>query len=115
MVIEVRHEIGPATEPHLGRLLHGAIRSGGTAVLVDLRGVTHLGAGGLGVLCLARTLAQQHGLEFGFMGATSFFPEPASEGTESLGVVAVTQPGREEVAAFDGSADPDRDLGGPAQ
>ncbi|GAA2352191.1 STAS domain-containing protein [Streptomyces violaceusniger] len=68
LVIEVRQEVGPAAEPHLGRLLHAAIRPGGTAVLVDLRRTAELGASGLSVLHLARTLADQHGLRFGFVG-----------------------------------------------
>ncbi|MEU6379222.1 hypothetical protein [Streptomyces sp. NPDC046909] len=73
-MIEVRREIGPAAEPHLGRLLHGAIRPGGAGVLVDLRHTADLGAGGIGVLRLARTLADRHGLAFGCVGDVPGMP-----------------------------------------
>ncbi|MGY6026570.1 hypothetical protein [Streptomyces spinosirectus] len=68
LLIEIRQEIGPAAEPHLGRLLHGAIRPGCTGVLLDLRHSPGPGEGGIGVLLLARTLADRHGLTFGCVG-----------------------------------------------
>ena len=64
LVIEVRQEIGPSEEPRVGRLLHSAIRPGGTAVVVDLRQFSGPDDGGLGVLRLAHTLAGRHGLPF---------------------------------------------------
>ncbi|WP_329268349.1 hypothetical protein [Streptomyces sp. NBC_01451] len=67
LLMEVREEIGPAAEPHLGRLLHAAIRPGDTAVLVDLRHTGSLGSGGVNVLELARTLADRRGMPFGFV------------------------------------------------
>jgi hypothetical protein len=70
LLIEVRQEIGPAAEPHLGRLLHGAIRPGSAGVLVDLRHTAELGAGGIDVVRLARTLADRHGLAFGCIGGS---------------------------------------------
>ncbi|MDX3387231.1 hypothetical protein PV682_38180 [Streptomyces niveiscabiei] len=76
LVIEVLREIGPAAEPGLGRLLHAAIRPGGTAVLVDLRRAPRLGGGGLGLLCMARLLADRHGLAFALVGADEPPPVP---------------------------------------
>lgn len=64
LVIELRAEFGPGAEASLGRLLHGVIRPGGTAVLLDLRRVGSLGPGGLSALSLARVLAHRHGLAF---------------------------------------------------
>ncbi|MGB8946086.1 MAG: hypothetical protein WCD21_38505 [Streptomyces sp.] len=64
LVIEVREAIGPAAEARLGRVLHAAIRAGGTGVLVDLRHARDLGVSGVSVLQLARTLAEQRGLRF---------------------------------------------------
>ncbi|MFJ9908816.1 hypothetical protein ACIRVK_39210 [Streptomyces sp. NPDC101152] len=81
LLIEVRQEIGPAAEPRLGRLLHSAIRPGGTAVIVDIRQTTGLGAGGLGVVRLARALADRHGLAFACLGAA--LPLPALPGASS--------------------------------
>ncbi|MDN3028999.1 hypothetical protein [Streptomyces sp. S.PB5] len=77
-MIEVRQEIGPAAEPHLGRMLHAAIRPEGTAVLVDLRHVPALDAGSLSLLRLARMLADRHGLPFGVV--RDVLPAPALPG-----------------------------------
>lgn len=80
LVIEVGEEIGPAAEPHLGRLLHGAIRPGATAVLVDLRHTAGLGTSGLSVLRLAHALASRHGLAFSLVGDTPLVPAPSGAG-----------------------------------
>lgn len=69
LVIEVRGAIDPAVEARIGRVLHGAIRPGGTGVLVDLRHTCELGASGISVLRLARLLAARRGLAFAFAGA----------------------------------------------
>ncbi|WP_320776825.1 hypothetical protein [Streptomyces sp. CRN 30] len=69
LLIQVREEIGPAAEARLGRLLHGAIRPGGTGILVDLRHTAGLGASGASVLWLARTLAERHGVPLAFVHA----------------------------------------------
>ncbi|MFZ3555660.1 MULTISPECIES: STAS domain-containing protein [unclassified Streptomyces] len=68
VVIEVCAAIGPAAEARIGRVLHGAIRPGGAGVVVDLRQVRDLGVSGLSVLRLARLLAAQRGVAFGFAG-----------------------------------------------
>ncbi|MGW2343038.1 STAS domain-containing protein [Streptomyces sp. NPDC001661] len=68
VVIQVCAAIGPAEEARIGRVLHGAIRPGGTGVVVDLRQVRDLGVSGLSVLRLARLLAAQRGVAFGFAG-----------------------------------------------
>ncbi|MEB8337171.1 STAS domain-containing protein [Streptomyces endophyticus] len=75
LVIEVRGAIGPAAEARIGRVLHGAIRPGGTGVVVDLRHVRDLGVSGLSVLRLARLLAAQRGVAFGFAGELRSVPE----------------------------------------
>lgn len=90
LLIEVREEIGPAAEPHLGRLLHAAIRPGGTAVLV-VRHTGNPGTGGVNVLQLARTLADQHGLPFGFVPDAPSIPALPWQGrqpTERPGAVS---------------------------
>ncbi|MCQ4206036.1 MULTISPECIES: STAS domain-containing protein [Streptomyces] len=68
VVIEVCGAIGPAREAQLGRLLHWAIRPGGTGVLVDLRRAPELGVSGISVLRLAGELARRRGLPFGYLG-----------------------------------------------
>ncbi|MEV6944346.1 hypothetical protein AB0N07_20525 [Streptomyces sp. NPDC051172] len=88
-MIEVWQEVGPAAEPHLGRLLHAAIRAGGTAVMVDLRHIGDLGASGLSVLRLARALAEQHGLPFGFVGDVPGAPVPPASGRQPGRTTAV--------------------------
>ncbi|WP_338693907.1 hypothetical protein V2W30_04785 [Streptomyces sp. Q6] len=75
LLIEVRGAIGPAAEAHVGRVLHGAIRPGGTGVLVDCRHTPDLGPSGLSVMRLARILSARHGLAFGFVGETTYVPE----------------------------------------
>ncbi|WP_371525278.1 hypothetical protein OG302_03310 [Streptomyces sp. NBC_01283] len=75
LVIEVRDSIGPAAEARLGRVLHAAIRAGGTGVLVDLRRARDLGVSGFSVLQLARTLAEQRGLTFDVAAEEQSTPE----------------------------------------
>ncbi|WP_425836963.1 hypothetical protein [Streptomyces fractus] len=75
LVIEVREAIGPAAEARIGQVLHGAIRPGGAGVVVDLRHVRDLGVSGLSVLRLARLLAAQRGVAFGFAGELHRVPE----------------------------------------
>ncbi|MGY0488083.1 hypothetical protein [Streptomyces sp. WG-D5] len=75
LVIEMRGAIDPAAEAWIGRVLHAAIRPGGTGVLVDVRGAGDLGASGLSVLRLARLLAARRGLAFGFAGEQRGVPE----------------------------------------
>ncbi|RAJ91685.1 hypothetical protein K377_00454 [Streptomyces sp. PsTaAH-137] len=80
LVIEVRAPLGPSAEAPVGRLLHEAIRPDGTGVLVDLRHTGQLGAAGVSVLWLARTLADRNGQPFGLIGARAELlpaaPEP---------------------------------------
>ncbi|MGD6747076.1 hypothetical protein ACOKM3_35210 [Streptomyces sp. BH106] len=75
VVIEVHEAIGPAAEARIGQLLHAAIRSGGAGVVVDLRHARDLGVSGLSVLRLARLLAAQRGVAFGFAGDLRPVPE----------------------------------------
>ncbi|MFJ8948720.1 MULTISPECIES: hypothetical protein [unclassified Streptomyces] len=75
LVIEVFEAIGPAAEARIGQVLHAAIRPGVAGVVVDLRHARELGVSGLSVLRLARLLAAQRGVAFGFAGDLRPVPE----------------------------------------
>ncbi|MGW6269402.1 hypothetical protein [Streptomyces sp. NPDC055060] len=84
LVIEVRGAVGPAAEARLGRVLHAAIRAGGTGVRVDLPDTRDLGASGDSVLQLAHMLAEQRGVPFDVARVEQPAPQPPRAAQELL-------------------------------
>ncbi|GGX90595.1 hypothetical protein [Streptomyces minutiscleroticus] len=119
LVIGVERAVGPGHEPTLGRLLHAAIRSGGSVVLVDLRRAPALSGSALSVLHLARSLADRHGLPMVFLRevappqAVPAAPAPP-EAPAATRLPAIPAPVRPAAARPSVPLVPERDRDAPA-
>jgi anti-sigma B factor antagonist len=70
-IVAVVGDIDLASGGDLEQEITAALAGPGTAVVVDLQGVTFLDSSGIGVLLKGRRLADTHGVDYRVTGATN--------------------------------------------